>query len=224
MKRTVCAVFDIDDTLYLERDYVQSGFETVGRWASKWLHIEDFGERCWRAFASGLRRSIFNDVLVEAGREASPELVSALVAIYRTHTPHIIIAPDAAKALDKISRTASIAIISDGPAASQSRKAEALGLASFASPIILTELLGSEFCKPNPKAFEHVQRCCPADVYLYIADNPLKDFAAPKQLGWITVRVRRPHGLHYAMENPAISADREMTDFSGLPEVLAELV
>ena len=26
-------VFDIDDTLYLERDYVRSGFGAAGRWA-----------------------------------------------------------------------------------------------------------------------------------------------------------------------------------------------
>jgi putative hydrolase of the HAD superfamily len=163
-------------------------------------------------------------VLVEAGRQAPQELIFALIAIYRTHTPCITIAPDAAEALDAISRIASIAVISDGPATSQSRKVEALGLASLASPIILTELLGSEFCKPHPKAFELVQQCCPANIYLYIADNPLKDFAAPKQLGWITVRVRRPHGLHYAAENSAMIADHELADCSGLPVMLAQLI
>ena len=31
MRRAV--VFDIDDTLYLERDYVRSGFTAAGAWA-----------------------------------------------------------------------------------------------------------------------------------------------------------------------------------------------
>lgn len=223
MKHGMCVVFDIDDTLYFERDYVRSGFQAVGRWAAKWIQIEDFGERCWSRFTEGRRRSIFDEVLLESGRKANPELVSALVEVYRTHTPSIALAPDASEALEAISRVASIAVISDGPAASQSRKAEALGLGSFAAPIILTEILGAEFHKPHPGAFELVSQCRPASAYAYIADNPLKDFAAPKQLGWITVRVRRPGGLHYAAEHSEIMPDREMNDCSSLAELLLQL-
>ena len=223
MRHNICAVFDIDDTLYLERDYVASGFQAAGRWAAKWIPIGDFAEQCWRRFAAGQRGSIFDEVLRESGREVDPELVSALVEVYRTHAPSIALAPDAARALKAISHVASIAVISDGPAASQSRKAEALGLSAFAAPIVLTDVLGSEFRKPHPRAFQQVQESRPAGAYLYIADNPLKDFAAPKQLGWTTVRVRRPHGLHFTMENPQIAPDWEMGDCSGLPELLAKL-
>jgi putative hydrolase of the HAD superfamily len=223
MKPHICAVFDIDDTLYLEREYVRSGFEAVGCWAAKWVDIDDFAERCWRRFSDGRRNSVFNEVLSESGRQPAAELVSALVEIYRSHTPSIALAADALEALNMISRIASIAVITDGPAVTQSRKAEALGLCSFAAPIVLTEMLGSEFRKPHPRAFQQIMHCRPANVYVYIADNPLKDFAAPKQLGWVTVRVRRPDGLHYKVENPQITADREMGDCSGLPEVLAQL-
>jgi len=223
MERRICAVFDIDDTLYLERDYVHSGFEAVGGWAAKWLHLDDFAERCWISFLAGRRGSIFDEVLRESGNEPTAGLVSALVEIYRSHTPSISLAPDALEALTEISRMASIAVVTDGPAVSQSRKVEALGLASFAAPILLTEVLGTEFRKPHPGAFEQVEKCRPASVYLYAADNPLKDFAAPKQLGWVTVRVRRPGGLHYAAENPAITPDYEMSDCSLLREVLAHL-
>jgi putative hydrolase of the HAD superfamily len=223
MQRNICAVFDIDDTLYLERDYVHSGFEAVGRWAAKWLHIEDFAEQCWRRFNAGRRRSIFDEALCESGTHPSAELVSALVEIYRTHTPSIALAADAFEVLNAISQTASIAVISDGAVSSQSRKAEALGLSSYAAPILLTGVLGGEFRKPHPRAFQQIERCRPASVYVYIADDPLKDFSAPKQLGWVTVRVRRPDGLHYMVENPQIAPDREMPDCSGLPEVLAQL-
>jgi putative hydrolase of the HAD superfamily len=223
MKRSICAVFDIDDTLYLERDYVRSGFEAVGHWAAKWIHIQDFAERCWRRFAAGGRGSIFDEVLCESGRQPARELISALVEVYRTHTPSIALAADASEALNAISRTASVAVVSDGPGASQSRKVEALGLDSFAAPIVLTELYGSEFRKPHPRAFEQVMHRRPASAYLYVADNPLKDFAAPRQLGWVTVRVRRPSGLHYAVENTEITPDCEMGDCSRLPEVLAQM-
>jgi putative hydrolase of the HAD superfamily len=221
--RDVCVVFDVDDTLYLETDYVMSGFNAVGQWAADWLSIPDFAERCWNRFIAGQRGSIFDEVLRESGKQPPAELISALVEVYRTHIPSIKLAPDASEALEAISRIASIAVISDGPAASQSRKAEALGLGSFAAPIILTEMFGTEFRKPRPRAFELVAERHPASVFAYIADNPLKDFAAPKQLGWITVRVRRPGGLHYAVEHPEITPDREMNDCCGLSELFAQL-
>ena len=43
-------VFDLDDTLILERDYVHSGFQTVGRhlWRSRGL--DGFAEEAWRLF------------------------------------------------------------------------------------------------------------------------------------------------------------------------------
>jgi putative hydrolase of the HAD superfamily len=223
MKRSICAVFDIDDTLYLERDYVQSGFEAVGHWVAKWVGIEDFAARCWLRFIAGERRSIFDDALRECGKEPSSDLVSALVEIYRTHEPAISLAEDVPEALQAILSMASIAVVSDGPLVSQSRKVNALGLDVFAKPIVLTAVFGSKYSKPHSKAFEHVAQCRPADVYLYVADNPLKDFAAPKQLGWVTVRVRRPGGLCYSMESAEITPDHEMGDCSGLPEILVQL-
>jgi putative hydrolase of the HAD superfamily len=223
MERRICVVFDIDDTLYLERDYVKSGFEAVGCWAAKWLEIDGFAERCWNSFLAGRRRSIFDEVLAEFGKQPTIQLLSELVDVYRTHAPAIALAGDAAEALKAISGTASISVISDGPVASQSRKVDALGLRSLAAPIVLTGLLGAEFGKPHPRAFERVEECRPASIYLYVADNPLKDFSAPKRLGWVTVRVRRPGGLHYAVENSEITPDCEMGDCSGLSEVLAHL-
>jgi putative hydrolase of the HAD superfamily len=223
MERRICVVFDIDDTLYLERDYVRSGFEAVGHWVAKCLHIGCFGERCWSNFLAGRRGSIFDYVLSEYGQQPTGELLTALVEVYRTHTPSIALARDAYDALNAISEIASISVVSDGPVASQTRKVDALGLRLFATPIVLTESLGSELRKPYPGAFEHVELCRPADTYLYVADNPLKDFTAPKALGWLTVRVRRPYGLYYAIGNNDITPDYEMSDCSGLLEVVADI-
>ena len=223
MKNGICAVFDLDDTLYLEREYVCSGFNAVGRWAAKWIEIPDFGERCWQKFEAGLQKQVFDEVLCDCGLQPVPSLITALVETYRTHMPSIGLAPDAAEALKEISRTSLVAVVSDGPASSQSRKVEALELQRIATPIVLTDLLGIEFRKPHPKAFEYVEQRRLADVYVYVADNPLKDFTAPKKFGWASVRVRRPGGLHWAVENTVAAPDLELTDCSALPEALAQL-
>lgn len=220
MSSRVCVVFDIDDTLYLERDYVQSGFEAVGRWVSKWMEVEDFAARCWQLFLHGRRGSVFDEVLHEIGGQSNPELVSTFVEIYRTHLPSISLAPDANDAIRAISTLAPIAIVSDGPAASQSQKVEALDLRQFSSVVILTEILGREFRKPDPRSFQYVARHIPASAYFYIADNPKKDFQAPKQLGWVTVRIRRPLGLHFAERSLIAAPDYEMQDCADLSDLI----
>jgi len=55
-------VLDIDDTLYLERDYVRSGFCAVGRWLAEHQNVEDFFERAWALFEAGARGNIFDTV------------------------------------------------------------------------------------------------------------------------------------------------------------------
>jgi putative hydrolase of the HAD superfamily len=210
----LCVVFDIDDTLYLERDYVLSGFAAVGPWARDWLAIPDFAERCGATFEAGVRGSVFNHVLAECGVDPAHEVIAALVAIYRAHVPAVGLCEDARELLTEASRRWPLAVISDGPAVSQSRKAEALGLGRFASPILLTELLGRECSKPSPAAFRKVEEGIRANRYIYVADNPRKDFFAPRELGWGSVRVRRPGGLHFGVEGGG--AEVEMGDLSGL--------
>ena len=219
--RDVCVVFDLDDTLYLERDYVVSGFNAVGQWVAEWLSIPDFAERCLDLFECGHRGDIFDSVLREFGQGATPQLVTGLVELYRAHPPKIKMAPDAEQVLAQIDRCWPIAIISDGPVLSQTRKCEALGLASIAEPLVLTDILGDGFRKPHKAAFEYVASCVEAKQFVYIADNPAKDFTAPKQLGWLTVRVRRPGGLHYDQPNEIVLPDFEIPNCSELPLILS---
>jgi putative hydrolase of the HAD superfamily len=220
----LCVVFDIDDTLYLERDYVLSAFRAVGIWAERWLAIDGFGEACWAEFDSGRRSTIFNRALASFGIEPTPELISGLVELYRTHEPCIQLAPDGSRMLSEISGRYPIAVVSDGPLASQSRKADALGLRAIASPVILTEIFGHQFCKPHTRAFKEVAAAVSAEHYVYVADNPAKDFIAPCDLGWTTIRVRRFGGLHYSVETLAgAPPDFELPDCSQLADTLARI-
>ena len=219
----LCVVLDVDDTLYLEREYAVSGFRAAGRWASEWLSIPDFDIRCRNLLERGRRGNIFDLALHECGREAPPALIAGLVAIYQAPQPTIGVADDAAIALHKIRARWPIAIISDGPVASQSLKCDALGLTSWANSIVLTGMMGEEFRKPFPGAFKLVASRIPARQFVYVADNPDKDFAAPQQLGWHTVRIRREGGLHFDKSNYPEQPDFELPDCTGLETVLLSL-
>lgn len=191
-------VFDIDDTLYLERDYAYSGFRAVDRWLAERFGREGFFEQSRAAFENGLRGRIFDHVLAAWGISGIPALVSELVTIYRTHDPAITLLPDAARCLNALKGTTRLAAISDGPLESQQAKAKRLGLYDCMDRVILTASLGPSFQKPHPRAFQEIETALDAKgkECVYLGDNPAKDFQAPRQLGWRTVRVRRYGGMH----------------------------
>ena len=215
-------VLDIDDTLYLERDYVRSGFQAVGAWARTELGVDDLGERAWAAFEAGVRRTIFDDALAAAGVEPTPDLVPRLVEVYRAHTPAIEMLPDARAWLDALAPgDVAVAVVTDGPLASQQAKAEALALTRWADLVVFTESLGPGHGKPHPAAFEHLERelGLRGEQCAYVADNPGKDFVAPRSLGWRTVRVRRPGGLHAEVPS-GDDVDAEITSLADLDDAL----
>jgi putative hydrolase of the HAD superfamily len=215
--RVRCVVFDIDDTLYLERDYVRSGFRAAGVWARDRLGIDGVGDRAWKAFLAGERDTVFDAVLSANGVPPSPEAVRDLVDVYRRHVPSISLLPDARSCLERLDGRLAIAALTDGPSASQRAKARALELARWAAPIVFTEDLGEGFAKPSPDGFRIIetQAGYAGAECLYVADNPAKDFGGPRALGWRTVRVRRPGGLHQNVAS-GLDVDAEIADLDHL--------
>lgn len=214
-------VLDIDDTLYLKRDYVRSGFEAVGRWAQSELGIRDFGQRAWAAFEAGLRDTIFDTVLAACGARSDDAVITALVARYRTHTPSIALAADARAALDRWFGHVDLALVTDGAVSSQHAKVRALGLERWTEVVVCSSSLGAGRDKPHPAAFELAQEQLGVDgkSCVYVADDPTRDFAGPKALGWRTVRIRRRLGLHADLPSGS-DVDHEITSLDQLDGVL----
>lgn len=212
-----CVAFDIDDTLYLERDYVRSGLRAVGERCRREFGMEGFFDRAVEAFEAGVRHTIFDHVLATYGIEDRTELIRSLVDVYRSHDPEIRLAPDALHCLQRLHGRVALAAVSDGPAASQRAKVAALALATWLDPILLTDDLGPEYWKPDPRPFHLVQAetGCAGRRCVYVADNPGKDFSGAKALGWTTVRVRRSGSLHYEVDNCSC-VDQEIADLSEL--------
>lgn len=192
-------VFDLDDTLYLERDYVESGIEAVGRWLAATRGIRGFAAVAHALFADGRRTLLFDATFAALGVDPGPDLVARVVYEYRKHRPAIALAPDAARFL-KEPRDVALAIVTDGSALSQRMKAAALKLRDRAiTPIIFTDDWGRSFWKPHLRAFQQVETALgPHHGFIYVADNPVKDFIAPRRLGWRTIQIERPERMHRA--------------------------
>jgi putative hydrolase of the HAD superfamily len=193
-----CVVFDVDDTLYLEHDYVRSGFRAVEAAVAARFGREGFACEAQRLFDEGARGDIFDRALSALNIAPAADTVGQLVEVYRRHRPSIALLPDAEAALRAVYRYATVAIITDGPAPSQRAKIDALQLGRWADFIVVTAEYGAGFGKPHTRAFLDVERWSGASgaELVYLADNPAKDFVAPNALGWQSVRICRPGGLH----------------------------
>jgi len=195
---TTTIVFDLDDTLYRERDYVRSGIRAVDIWVQWRLGVPGFGTTAIRLWNEGRRTKLFDATLAELGVTVDPATIAAMVAVYRDHVPRIRLASDA-RAFLTHDHGFGLALITDGPGIAQRRKVAALDLSSYAfDPIVYTDDWGAAFWKPHRRAFEAVEAAYRgrSERFVYVADNPAKDFLAPRALGWATVQIDRADAVH----------------------------
>lgn len=212
-------VFDMDDTLYLERDFVISGFRAADRWLAQTLGADGLFAAASGLFKAGQRERLFDQALAAIGIPAEPELIGELAEVYRSHRPAIRLAADARRALDGPSSWIGVALLTDGYRLTQERKIEALGLHAYCDPVIITDRWGRDYWKPNPRGFAAIQQrfARPPASFVYVGDNPLKDFLAPRSLGWKTIRIKRPGALHAARAAaPGHEADLTITTLDEL--------
>ncbi len=177
-------VFDLDDTLYLEYDYVKSGFRAVAVELKRECGVSDAYGELLRLFDEN-REKVFDRYLAECGA-AKGLTAKRMVEIYRNHTPVLTLDSEAAQTLATLREKGyKLGIITDGEPTRQRVKISALGLTDSVDKIIVTdELGGKEFRKPNPKAFELMYEAfgITPEQMLYVGDNPQKDFAVKKYL------------------------------------------
>lgn len=217
--------FDLDDTLYLERDYVRSGFAAVGQRVEQRLRMRGFEHTAWALFERGERRTIFDQALARLGVDATPERIDDLVNCYRRHVPSIRLAPDADRALEFACAHHVVGLLTDGPSLSQWAKIAALELRARIDHVVVTDDHGPGFKKPGTAGFVALQGNRRAAECLYVADNPRKDFEGPLRLGWRTCRVRREGGLYgHHPDDPDWRAEFTVESLDALPGVVQRVL
>ncbi|NUQ63593.1 MAG: HAD-IA family hydrolase [Pirellulales bacterium] len=218
-------VFDLDDTLYPEHQYVQSGIRAVAAWAERQFGMprEHVLEELENKIRTGVRNRTFDGWLA-AHRLDPVRWVPEMVRVYREHNPQIALFPELAAMLPRWRRQYRLGLVTDGYLEVQRRKIAACRLADFLDAIVCSDELGRDAWKPSARPFALVlQRLGVAgDEAVYVGDNPAKDFRGAKLLGMGTIRVRRPGGLHSNVE-PLSDEDSPHTEVSQWSDVDAAL-
>ena len=198
-------VFDLDDTLYAERDYVRSGYRAVAGHLRKVLgRDEAFEDWLWQRFQAGQASGAFDALNEHFGLGMDAGAIAALVGVYRNHSPDIRPRPGAVDVLRRLRRRCRLGLLSDGFLPAQRLKLDALGLAPLLDAVLMTEEMGRQCWKPAPDGFEAIRAMLgpPGEACAYVADNPAKDFIAPNHLGWRSVQLLCPQQIHSANAAP----------------------
>lgn len=174
-KKTI--VFDLDDTLVKEIDYLKSAFAAIAAHldeANQGLFDEMFG---W--YQS--KQDVFGHL--ESRYEKANKMW--LKEFYRNHVPNFNALSENRNLLIELKNEGHyLGLVTDGFSVTQRNKIRALGMEELFDLIVISEEFGSE--KPDERNFSAFSRFSTNDYY-YISDNVKKDFIAPNKLGWKTV-------------------------------------
>lgn len=182
-KKVVC--FDLDDTLYKEKDFVKSAFKEVAAYVACTFHVE--------------ARKVYNlmQTSFEKGKQAFQKVnemldtdipMGTFLKMYREHKPDIQLKGNVLATLTVLQEKGFIlGLITDGRSVTQRNKIEALGLERFFpnENIIISEEYGSE--KPSEDNYKYFMGKYPSAQFAYVGDNLKKDFVTPNRLGWISI-------------------------------------
>lgn len=183
-KENSVLVLDLDDTLYKEADYVLSGINHIAKLLQK-ITQQDIKERLLH-FYHHYPQGDFLDLACQL-TALPPASKESLLWAYRTHYPSISLKYETKQWLDQCRQEYhALAILTDGRAITQRLKIAALGLCDI--PAYISEEWDS--VKPDYKRFIAIQGRWPNKSYIYIGDNPKKDFIAPNALGWLSICIK----------------------------------
>lgn len=189
-------IFDLDDTLYQEKEFVLQAMREVAKFISKKNNKFQTGEiynRLVEILEIEGRGKIFNQICKEKNIDID---VMKLVKVYRATKPKLAMYPDAIELIRFLKKKEiKIGIITDGDRFVQNNKIEGLHLKKYVDTIIVTDEYNTS--KPDKKVFEiclkKLGATDPAQA-VYIGDNPLKDFLGAKKIGMNTIRIVRKYG------------------------------
>jgi putative hydrolase of the HAD superfamily len=187
-------VFDLDDTLYSERTYVESGMGVVGRHLAELLGEpkEVLVQEMLSLLDTHGRGRVFDRLLARRGSHDA-QLVARLVDVYRQHTPEIRLERSAPEVLARLREIGlKLGVLTDGLCVMQRNKLAALGVLNLIDAAICTdELGGPAYWKPNPIGFQklldalHVR----ADEALFVGNDPNKDMTGAQAVGMLAAQL-----------------------------------
>jgi len=120
-------IFDLDDTLFEEKDFVLSGFNAVAIEIANTANTNQeivFNFLLTEFYQKG-RGKIFNTTLQHFSLSDHPDEITRLVQLYRNHTANISFYPKVKSLLKRLRKQFRLAVVTDGATEIQTNKVRA---------------------------------------------------------------------------------------------------
>jgi len=185
-------VFDLDDTLYPEKTFFDSGVKSVAEYLSVEFKLDkgSLKKDMRKYYVENGRDGLFDFILSKNGLPQK-KYVQKCLAIYRKHTPSIKPFSEAIHCLEQLSGYNKY-LVTDGNLAVQRNKINTLGIKQYFIKTMPTSQYGLSNAKPSTYCFDLILKLelledC--SKLVYVGDNPKKDFVNLKSKGYKTIRV-----------------------------------
>jgi len=197
-------IFDLDDTLISEFDYIKSGYKHIANIISDKINKNkiDIYDDLLRIFQND-SNNVFNQLLNDYEIEYLDEDIMYLVKEYRSHFPSISLYNDVIPCLKGLkNKDFKTGIITDGYSIAQKNKISSVSIEEYFDYIIITDDYGKDFWKPSPDPYRLMKEelSVEFDEMIYIGDNPEKDFHIQTVYPIYTVRIDRPDNIYRKSE------------------------
>lgn len=183
-------VFDLDDTLYPEIQYLISAFHEIAFQVDP-TQSELLFREMFEVYSSN-----GNAFQMVVQKYPSKNLTTEkLKYLYRNHIPVISLHDGVPEMLQKIKiKGGKIGVITNGRSVTQRNKINALGLEKKLNDIVISEEVGCS--KPDELIFRYLSDKNPGYKFYYFGDNLMIDFLAPKRLSWHCVGIINSDCIH----------------------------
>lgn len=195
-------VFDLDDTLISEMQYIESGYKKIAIKIKNDYRLEISEYEIYSLMIYLFKidsKNVFNRTLEILGIEYTLEYIKELVNCYRNHIPEICFFKEVIPCLNNLKQQKiKLGLITDGYKNAQKNKLKVLNAKKIFDKVILTDELGKEYWKPNPKAFKIIKDYfnIKFEEIIYVGDNPEKDFYIKRYCPINCVRIYRNESIY----------------------------
>lgn len=212
---TEAVYFDLDGTLFDDRQYVRAGFQEAGSMLAAETGTDLTDELIDAYFERGITESTFDTVLEEHG--LSTALVPDLVEAYHSNSGPLSCFPGTTETIETLAEKYKLGVITGGR--NGRGKLSKLGLTPYFDTVFVSPEFGTS--KRSPEIFEAALASLntTAAASVYVGDRPSLDFPQPNNLGLTTVRLK--NGRYKTAEATSDETpDLVLDSIAQLPEAL----
>jgi putative hydrolase of the HAD superfamily len=220
-------IFDVDDTLYDQRQPFQQAFDAT-------FDLPDVPLQQVYLLSRQLSDQVFHDTetgklpiqamwiyriqgaLAHYQHAISDQQALAFQTAYQAAQHRITLLNDVRQTLDFCQQQhATLGVITNGPDAHQRAKIAQLGLTNWISNQQTFTSGGLHLAKPDPRIFQHVARQLHLNPHqtFYVGDSFENDVIGAKQAGWQSIwinRQQRPRLHHQAQPDFIVNAQQPL--------------